>query len=90
MQRCQNCNMSFNWREIYKSFLHMEYKPIVCDNCGTKHKINNSGRWTFVSLTILPAMLFSNFLSPFNNIFATLIVGLSILMIGSFVHTIFC
>ncbi|WP_164667242.1 TIGR04104 family putative zinc finger protein [Virgibacillus doumboii] len=75
--------MPFNWIEIYKSFLHIEYKPIVCDNCGTKHQITNSGRWTFVSLTILPAMLFFNFLSPFNNIFATLSAGLSILMFGS-------
>ncbi|MCR8656710.1 TIGR04104 family putative zinc finger protein [Paenibacillus endoradicis] len=83
MQKCQNCNLQFSWSKIYKAFLGWVYKPVKCDNCGAKHKITFSGRLIFVSLTVLPTLLFVNFFSPFNNLLTTLGVGLAILSIGS-------
>ena len=82
MQKCKNCNAQFSWNKIYKSFW-WNYKPIKCDNCGTEHRITISGRITFVSLTILPMLIFGNFLSPFNSVFVTLGTALLIFFVGS-------
>ncbi|WP_422122322.1 TIGR04104 family putative zinc finger protein [Planococcus sp. X10-3] len=88
IQKCQNCNAQFSWSKIYKSFW-WGYKPIKCSECGTVQKITIPGRITFVSLTILPMLIFANFLSPFNNFIATLATGILILIIGSLL-TPFC
>jgi len=53
------------------------------------HKITIPGRITFVSLTIVPMLIFANFLSPFNNFIATLVTGILILIIGSFLTPFF-
>src|SRR5690625_1630391 len=83
VQGCQSCNKLVGWSKIYKSFWRWIYKSIECDNCNAEHKITIPGRSIFVSLTILPMLLFVNYLSPFNNLFATLSVGFTIFMIGS-------
>lgn len=82
MQICENCNTQFSWKKIYKSFW-WNYKPIKCDNCGAEHKITISGRIAFVSLTILPMLIYGLFLSPFNNISVTLATALLILFAGT-------
>ncbi|WP_188634359.1 TIGR04104 family putative zinc finger protein [Lentibacillus kapialis] len=82
LQRCQNCNMSFSWNKIFKAFWGWVYRPVECDNCGAEHKITIPGRFIFVSLTIFPMLLFTNFLSPFDNLFATLGIGFAIFIIG--------
>ncbi|WP_163100699.1 TIGR04104 family putative zinc finger protein [Peribacillus alkalitolerans] len=82
MQKCENCNTQFSWYKIFKSNV-WSYKPIECDRCGSEHKITFLGRVTFVSLTIIPMMIFINFLSPFNNIIVSFFIGISILLIGS-------
>ncbi|WP_398293875.1 TIGR04104 family putative zinc finger protein [Sporosarcina aquimarina] len=83
LRKCLNCNMPFSWSKVYKAFLGLVYKPVKCDNCGVEHKLTFEGRLIFVSLTGLPMLLFVIFFSPFNNLFATLGVGLAILSIGS-------
>lgn len=83
MQKCQNCQLHFSWSEIYRVFLSWAYKPVICDHCGVKHKITFPSRLIFVSFTILPMLLFINYLTPFNNPLATLGVGLCIFSIGS-------
>src|SRR5699024_1894054 len=88
IQKCQTCNAQFSWSKIYKSFL-WTYKPIKCSECGMVHKITIPGRITFVSLTIVPMLIFANFLSPFNNFIATLVTGILILIIGSFLTPFF-
>ncbi|WP_408634695.1 TIGR04104 family putative zinc finger protein [Oceanobacillus manasiensis] len=82
LQKCNRCNASFHWGQIYKSFW-WSYKPIKCKECGTVHKIRISGRFIFVSLTILPMLIFGYFFSPFNNSFLTLGAAICILIIGS-------
>ncbi|WP_370529774.1 TIGR04104 family putative zinc finger protein [Alkalihalobacillus sp. AL-G] len=82
LQKCENCNKQFSWSHIYNSFW-WAYKRIECGNCNTKHSIRISGRFIFVSLTILPMWIFGFFLSPFSNIFITIGVGLAILLVGS-------
>ncbi|MBA9029421.1 TIGR04104 family putative zinc finger protein [Peribacillus huizhouensis] len=81
MKKCENCNSQFSWSKIFKSFW-WTYKPIKCDNCGTKHKITIFGRFTFGALTTLPILIFTNFLSPFNNVFMTIGIGILILIVG--------
>ncbi|WP_442857108.1 TIGR04104 family putative zinc finger protein [Bacillus sp. FJAT-45037] len=82
LQKCENCNEQFSWSKIYKSFW-WAYKPINCDKCGKEHRITIIGRFTFTFLTIVPMLIFGNFLSPFSNFFMTLTIGFAILMIGS-------
>lgn len=82
MQKCKNCNMQFSWVNIYKSFW-WGYKPIECETCNTEHRITVLGRIIFVSLTILPMLVFGYFFSPFYHAFATMGVGIAILIIGS-------
>ncbi|WP_374120503.1 TIGR04104 family putative zinc finger protein [Neobacillus sp. PS3-40] len=88
LQKCENCNVQFSWKRIYKSFV-FTYKPIKCDNCGTTHKITISGRFTFVSLTILPMLIYAKFLSHFSNILVTLGIGLLIFIVGSLLTPFF-
>ncbi|MGP4040935.1 TIGR04104 family putative zinc finger protein [Gracilibacillus sp. D59] len=82
MQKCKNCNAQFRWNKIYKTFW-LNYKPIKCSECKTIHNITIIGRFTVVSLTILPMMICSYILTPISNIFTTLGVGLCILILGS-------
>lgn len=88
LQKCKNCNEQFSWNKIYKS-LWLNYKPIKCSECKTTHKITILGRFTFVSLTILPMLIFGYFLPPFGNILATLGIGISILILGSLLAPFF-
>ena len=82
MQKCEKCKTQFSWNQVYKS-IWWNYKPIKCNNCEAKHKIKISGRFAFVSLTIVPMLIFSHFLSPFNNVFSTIGTGFCIIFIGS-------
>ncbi|MED3572665.1 TIGR04104 family putative zinc finger protein [Cytobacillus praedii] len=82
MQKCKKCNTQFSWSTIYKSFW-WGYKPIECENCNAEHRIIVRGRLIFVSLTILPMLVFGFFLSPFDSAFATICAGIAILIIGS-------
>ncbi|MFD0955925.1 TIGR04104 family putative zinc finger protein [Virgibacillus alimentarius] len=82
LQKCESCNSQFSWSKIYKSFW-WSYKPIKCDSCGAKNNITISGRLTFVSLTILPMLIFGQFFSPFSNSLLTLGISLIIFLVGS-------
>lgn len=82
MQKCKNCNTEFSWGSIYKS-LCLGYKPIECEKCNEEHIITVLGRFIFVSLTIIPMLVFGHFLSPFDNGFQTIAVSIAILIIGS-------
>ncbi|WP_171038264.1 TIGR04104 family putative zinc finger protein [Aquibacillus sediminis] len=88
MQKCEKCYAQFSWSQIYKSFW-WNYKPIKCNECGTTHKITIPGRFTFVSFTILPMLIFGNFLSPFNNILLTLSIAFFIFIIGTLLPPFF-
>lgn len=87
MQKCESCNVSFNWSRVYKSFWGgLGYKKIECGNCSAEHGITFGGRLTNVALTILPMLILTNYINyftSFNNIIATLGLGLAILFIGS-------
>lgn len=88
IQKCKKCHTQFSWKQIYQSFW-WNYKPIICNQCRTEHKITIVGRLTFVSLTIIPMLLFGNYLSPFENVFATLVSALFVLLIGSLLTPFF-
>ncbi|MFC7686290.1 TIGR04104 family putative zinc finger protein [Ureibacillus sp. GCM10028918] len=81
MQKCGKCNSAFSWSNIFKSF-KWTFKPIECDYCGTKHKISFFGRCTFAVLTTLPMLIFFYFLSLFDNIFASIGVGVLLATVG--------
>ncbi|WP_227001757.1 TIGR04104 family putative zinc finger protein [Virgibacillus necropolis] len=83
LRKCVNCNKQSSWYKIYKYFLWLHNKSIECDNCGAEHKISIPGRFAFVSLTVIPAIIFMNYLSPFGNFFVTLGIGIVILTVGS-------
>ena len=55
-----------------------------CENCHTEHRIILIGRLIFVSLTILPMLVYGFFLTPFDSVFATIGAGITILVFGFF------
>lgn len=81
MQKCEKCNSQFSWSKIFNSFW-WTYKPIVCDNCGTKHKITILSRFKVVGMTFLPMWIYLLFVSPFVNFFVSIGIGISIAIIG--------
>jgi CXXC-20-CXXC protein len=85
LQKCESCNTQFSWSKIYKSFLGWTYKSIRCDKCSIEHFITLPGRFTFAFLSILPMLLFFNFLSPFNNMTTNIGVGILLSFIGSLI-----
>jgi len=83
VQQCQKCNMPFIWNSIYRSFLGWVYSPIICDKCGTKHRITFSGRFVVTFLTVLPMLTFMNFYRLFDHALLTFGLGIFIAFIGS-------
>lgn len=84
MQTCQNCNNQFSWGKIYKAILFgWGFNPIPCDYCSIQYTKTILGRLTFILLSILPTIVFVEFLSPFDNVYLTISVGLIISLIGS-------
>lgn len=88
MQKCDHCHTPFSWSEIYQSFV-WTYNAIECRNCGTEHGITFLGRLSFVFCTIVPALIFLIFLSPFDNVILTFVIGMSILLGGSLLTPFF-
>ncbi|WP_413469216.1 TIGR04104 family putative zinc finger protein [Rossellomorea aquimaris] len=82
LQKCDKCHRTFSWKTIFRSFI-WTYKPIHCTNCGTVHEITIRGRFSFTLCTILPAILFFNFLTPFENFVLTFVIGMLILLVGT-------
>lgn len=88
MQKCVNCKEQFSWGKIYKSNW-WNYKPIKCNECGREHVVTIFGRLTYVSLTIIPMLIFGYFLSPFSNVFVTLGIAILIFKVGSLLTPFF-
>lgn len=82
LQKCNKCNKQFRWSKIYESFW-LNYKPIICNECDTTHKITMLSTLIFVSITILPMLSFGFFLTPFSNGLMTLGIATFIFIIGS-------
>ncbi|MGP4078415.1 TIGR04104 family putative zinc finger protein [Pseudalkalibacillus sp. R45] len=80
LPKCDNCNTIFKWRKIFKANLF--YSPIQCSKCNSVHKVAFLSRFTVTSLTVLPILIFGYYLSPFNNVIVTLIIGLCIAILG--------
>lgn len=83
MQHCKNCEIQFSWKKVYRSFWGWGYKSIICEKCGTKHRITFSGRLIATFLIVLPMSFFINFLSPFENLIITIFIGIFLAFIGS-------
>ncbi|WP_236015725.1 TIGR04104 family putative zinc finger protein [Planococcus soli] len=83
MQQCEICHTSFTWKQISKS-LWLAYKPVLCPNCGRRHKIQFLSR-LLASLMIVGPLFVLNSLSPFagtgNFIFSVLIVVPAVLLV---------
>ncbi|MHC0038765.1 TIGR04104 family putative zinc finger protein [Pseudoneobacillus sp. C159] len=45
IQKCDNCGYQFTWMEIQK-VSRVNYKPLVCCKCGTKHNVSIQTRLT--------------------------------------------
>lgn len=91
MQNCIQCAQPFSWLQIYKSFWGwIGYQPILCEKCGTKHKLKFSSRFVFAGLTTLPMILYilfhMNFLVSIPQVYdfiLAIIIGIAILLLGS-------
>lgn len=72
MQHCKNCRTQFNWKKVYRYLWGPIIKPIRCHACNQEHLITVKGRVMLSLLLILPMLLFTLFLTPFQNIFVNL------------------
>ncbi|ALC85334.1 hypothetical protein AM499_05535 [Bacillus sp. FJAT-22090] len=81
MQKCNNCNHPLKWGKIYNSVMWF-YKSIQCEKCGTDYKISFPSRLIGVFLT-LPIPIFGLILSPFDNDFVNILIGICISFTGS-------
>lgn len=80
MPTCDNCQHPFSWSTICKANLF--YRPVYCGNCGTEHHITLLSRFIVATLTVIPLLVFGYFLSPYQNIFMTMLAGLGIAAVG--------
>ncbi|WP_445678022.1 TIGR04104 family putative zinc finger protein [Psychrobacillus sp. FSL K6-1464] len=76
MQKCNNCNFPFKWGKIYNSIMWF-YKPIQCEQCGTAHTISFSSRF-LASFMVLPIPIFGLILSPSENEYINVLIGICI------------
>ncbi|WP_166672533.1 TIGR04104 family putative zinc finger protein [Cytobacillus firmus] len=81
IQKCDTCNIPFKWIKIFRA--NWFYITINCDRCGTEYKITFPSRFICVSFTIIPMWIYGLFLSPFNNVFITIVLCIAIAIIGS-------
>ena len=81
MQKCNNCNLPFKWSKIYKSIMWF-YKPIECEQCGTAHTISFSSRF-LASFIVLPIPIVGLILSPSENEYINVLIGICISFVGS-------
>ncbi|KGX89703.1 TIGR04104 family putative zinc finger protein [Pontibacillus marinus] len=55
IQKCLNCGKQFLWKEVQKA-IFWGYKPIECQQCGTKHTVTMKTRTLialFAGVTVL-------------------------------------
>jgi CXXC-20-CXXC protein len=83
LQHCNYCHSKFKWKKVYRYLMGHLFNPLHCHNCCKEHYITITGRITNTMLTVFPMIIFCLFLTPFNNIFLTLGIGMSLLIIGS-------
>ncbi|WP_179886515.1 TIGR04104 family putative zinc finger protein [Bacillus sp. es.034] len=75
MQHCKNCQTQFQWKEVYRYLWGPIINPIRCHACNQEHLITMKGRVMLSLLLVFPSLLFTLFLTPFQNIFLTLELG---------------
>ncbi|MFG6117681.1 TIGR04104 family putative zinc finger protein [Thalassobacillus sp. B23F22_16] len=83
MTKCDCCSTPFKWGEILKK--NFFYGPITCRNCNCVHKIDVPSRFLTTLFSVVPFLLFGMILSPFHNIFFTIVVALLIFVSGMLV-----
>lgn len=84
MQKCDKCNMQLKWSEIYRS-LWWIYRPIQCNNCGTKHQIMFSSRILAAFLFVFPWWFLDLFLSNLTILSIIMINILIVVFISFFI-----
>lgn len=58
ISNCKNCNKMFEFKTLRKSIFWEGFHPVVCKNCGVKHKITVVSRLIFATLNSLPLLVF--------------------------------
>lgn len=87
MQKCQQCDARFGWRQIYRSYWGFGgFQSIQCNNCQTVHKIRMRGRLIFILLTFAPAWFVAVMLMNFSSFdyFTIFVITVTVFVIGSF------
>ncbi|MDE5413318.1 TIGR04104 family putative zinc finger protein [Alkalihalobacterium chitinilyticum] len=80
MPKCKNCYTRLKWSQILKA--NMSYSMTTCEHCGANHQITWFSRFLVTLLTTFPLIIFIFTLTPFTNVFLTLISGLAIACVG--------
>jgi CXXC-20-CXXC protein len=83
LQHCKNCDTKFKWKKIYRYLWGHLFQPLRCDTCGKEHFVTITGRLTITVLVLFPMLIFAQFLSPFNNIYLSIGIGIVLVLIGS-------
>ncbi|WP_419638940.1 TIGR04104 family putative zinc finger protein [[Bacillus] enclensis] len=75
LPQCKNCHSAFGWKTVCRYLMGFQYQPLNCHDCGQEHFVTVSGRLLNSLLMIGIPMIFVFFLSPFSNIFLTIVIG---------------
>ncbi|WP_216827505.1 TIGR04104 family putative zinc finger protein [Alkalihalobacterium elongatum] len=80
MPDCKNCNARLRWSQILRA--NLSYGITECNKCGSKHQISFKSRFVVYLMTTFPFLIYGFFLTPFTNVFLTLITGFVIACVG--------
>lgn len=86
MQKCQQCNERFGWRQIYRSYWSFGgFQSIQCNHCQSDHKIRMRGRLMFIIFTFAPAWFAAVTMMNFSGFdyFTIFVITVTIFVIGS-------
>lgn len=80
MTPCNCCNQSFRWVQVLATNLF--FSKASCENCGCRHKVYFIDRFLFSLITVVPLVVFSSLIYPFENHSLNILGGLGLFIIG--------
>lgn len=80
MTSCKCCGKPFRWRHILAA--NFFFSKSSCESCGNRHKVYFIDRFLVALITVVPLIVFSSFISPFEHHSLNVLGGLSLFITG--------
>lgn len=82
-QHCSNCKKDITFKTRFKS-VFFGYRPIICEECGVEHEVDERYRFVYSLYTVLIPILLVYFSSSVFGITSRFIQVLLVLVFGTF------